>query len=87
MSAPSPDEDRDLLLYGYDACPFCRKVYRAVDRLELDVPRADTRLDPDAAASLRELTGGSQVPCLVIDGAPLLESDDIVAWLERYAAR
>lgn len=86
-SAPSPDRDRELLLYGYDACPYCQKVFRAVTRLELDVPRADTRLDPDAASTLRGLTGGTQVPCLVIDGEALLESDDIVAWLEAYAAR
>lgn len=84
---PAPDQDRDLLLYGYSSCPYCRKVYRRLDALGLDVPRANTRKDREAANALRSLTGKNQVPCLVIDGQPLLESDDINVWLEAYAAR
>ncbi len=34
-----------------------------------------------AAAKLTELTGETQVPCLVIDGQPLQESAAIVQWL------
>ncbi len=81
---PSPDEPRALLLYKYDSCPFCRRVFRAIDELGLEVGMADTRQDMNAAKELRELTGGTQVPCLVIDGAPLLESADIVEWLTAY---
>jgi glutathione S-transferase len=40
--------------------------------------------DAKAAETLRQLTGKTQVPCLVIDGQPLLESDDIVQWLEDH---
>jgi len=33
-------------------------------------------------------TGGKpQVPCLFIDGKPLYESSDIIAWLEKHPTK
>lgn len=83
-SVPAPDAPRELVLYKYDTCPFCRRVFQAADDLGLELPMRDTRQDAEAARELRALTGGTQVPCLVIDGVPLLESRDIIAWLEAY---
>lgn len=84
---PPPDGlHHTLLLYKYDACPYCRNVARAIDGLGLSVPTADTRQDPQASRALLALTGGTQVPCLVIDGVPLLESADIIAWLQAWQA-
>jgi len=48
------------------------------DRVEL----RDTRKDPANRQALIGLTGGTQVPCLVIDGKPMLESSDIIRWME-----
>ena len=87
QQVPSPDQDREIVLYKYDACPFCRRVQGDIARLGLDVPMRDTRLDPQARQDLQARTGKTQVPCLFIDGEPLLESADISAWLNRYAAR
>jgi glutaredoxin len=84
-AVPDPVPPRALRLYHFDACPYCVKVRRAAARLGVDLPLADTRQDPAALRALREATGGTQVPCLFIDGVPLLESDDIVDWLEAYA--
>lgn len=85
--APSPDTERELVLYKYDTCPYCVRVMRAVDRLGLEVAYRDTRRDAGAREELFEKTGRTQVPCLFIDGEPLFESADIVAWLEAYARR
>lgn len=82
---PSPGLPRALVLYKYDACPYCFRVMRGLARLGLSVPMRDTRQDPSARAELVAATGGTQVPCLFIDGQPLLESADILAWLEAYA--
>lgn len=82
---PPPDQPRRFVLYHFDACPYCVKVRRAAARLGLELPLADTRRDPAAARALRAATGGTQVPCLFIDDVPLLESDDIVDYLEAYA--
>ena len=81
---PSPDQPRSLALYKYDACPYCRRVQQALQGMEVAVTMRDTLKDTEASRELRALTGGSQVPCLVIDGVPLLESLDIIAWLQTY---
>lgn len=75
----------ELLLYKFDSCPYARRVMRCIDELGLEVERRDTRTDIEAMRSLRDLTGRTQVPCLVIDGEPMLESADIVRWLRQKA--
>ena len=72
-----------LLLYKFDSCPYCRRVQRALDQLDLDVELRDTRENPEHRRELRQRTGRTQVPCLFIDGEPMFESADINAWLQR----
>ncbi len=71
-----------LELYKFDTCPYCRRVFDVIDRLGLEIPRRDIRTDPEALATLIQVGGKRQVPCLFIDGKPLYESGDIIAWLE-----
>ena len=75
-----------LVLYKYDACPFCRYVKSALIDLQLTIETSDTRRDPKARRELIENGGKSQVPCLFIDGKLLYESRDIIQYLRRYAA-
>lgn len=35
--------------------------------------------------TMRDMGGKRQVPCLFIDGKPLYESSDIIAWFEQNA--
>lgn len=86
LGVPEPTGARDLVLYKFDACPYCARVQRSVAQLGLPVPMRDTRADPAARQELSRRTGRSQVPCLFIDGQPLFESRDIISWLEAYAA-
>lgn len=72
----------ELVLYKYDSCPFCYRVQSWLDGRDVPIKYRDTRMDPDARQELVDLTGRSQVPCLVIDGEPMLESGDILAWLQ-----
>ena len=84
-SVPPPDRERKLELYKYDSCGYCALVLRALQRMpEVQVTLYDTIRDPLASARLRQATGRTQVPCLFVDGQPLLESADIVRWLEAY---
>ena len=87
VSAPPPRTEHVLALYKYDACPYCRRVQRVLDTLDLHVEMRDTRLNPQHRQDLLQRTGRTQVPCLFIDGEPMFESEDIVDWLEDYAAR
>lgn len=88
-TVPAPDRDRALALFEYPSCPYCQRVMRRLGPLGLTdaVKLRDVHADQGAMAELVAATGRTQVPCLVIDGVPLLESADIVDWLEAYAAR
>ncbi|GEM_PF-1062858 len=74
----------ELVLYKYDACPYCHRVQSWLDGRDVPVVFRDTRQDPQAREELLALTGRTQVPCLVIDGTPMFESDDIVDWLQDH---
>ncbi len=85
---PSPDQDRELVLYQSGYCPFCRRVTEVLDTIgdAVTVEIRDTMV-PENRRALAALTGRTQIPCLVIDGEALFESLDINAWLEAYADR
>ncbi|MCM8530728.1 MAG: glutathione S-transferase N-terminal domain-containing protein [Lentisphaeraceae bacterium] len=72
----------ELVLYQSDWCPFCRKVTSYLKSKNIEISIVDPSDDPQAAKELMDMTGRRQVPCLSIDGTPLLESDDIVQWFE-----
>jgi glutaredoxin len=74
-----------LELYHMEGCPYCAKVRKAIDQqgIRSQIKYHDVDQDPKAAAKLEEMTGDEQVPCLVIDGQPMLESDDIIDWLKE----
>ncbi|MCK5686071.1 glutathione S-transferase N-terminal domain-containing protein [bacterium] len=71
-----------LKLYYYIACPFCRMVVNYLKNKDFDVEYADTRENRELRKELVSIGGSSQVPCLLIDGVPLYESNDIIQWFE-----
>jgi glutaredoxin len=79
-------EELDLELFKKDRCPFCQRVFRTLERLEVPVRLRDIRQDPDALKQLVEVGGKKQVPCLFVNGKPLYESADIVRFLEQKFA-
>jgi|GEM_PF-790944 len=76
----------ELALYAYDSCGFCQRVFRTVGQLGIEVELRNTMRDPKHRRDLVEATGRGTVPCLFIDGEPMHESSDIVAWLNARAA-
>ena len=77
-----PRPMRELVLYEFEACPFCRKVREALTRLDLDAeirpcPRGGRRFRPELVAR----GGKAQFPYLVDPnaGLELYESNDIKA--------
>lgn len=73
----------DLVLYYYEECPYCQKVLRFLKDSQISVTLKNTRTDSKAREELMKIGGKSQVPCLVINGKPLYESVDIIAWLKE----
>lgn len=87
----SGDKQGALSLYGYPQCPFCARVLRAIEELDLDVPLRNTMQDPSFRAAVVEATGRGTVPVLRIEGADgnvewLPESADIIRYLVAHYA-
>ena len=73
-----------LELYKMDTCPFCRKVMNEIDRQgRNDIEMHDINRNPEDRETLIRVGGMLQVPFLFIDGKPMYESGDIVAWLRE----
>ena len=73
-------------LYIMSTCPYCRKVLLFMKQQGIELPLRDITAEPEARDTLERIGGKVQVPCLFIDGAPLYESDDIIAYLSRTFA-
>ena len=73
-----------LQLYHRWHCPYSKRVRDFIDQQKLGerIEFIEIGEVKGAEAKLDELTGGSQVPCLVINGKPMLESSEIVQWLQ-----
>lgn len=80
--------DPGLELYELKSCPYCAKVRRALDDLDLEYESHTVPASRKNRSRVQQLSGQSGVPVLVdpnngIEGMP--ESDDIVDYLyEEY---
>lgn len=78
----------ELKLYMFETCPFCRKVLNEIESSgRTDVELHNIHKSELDRMELISVGGKQQVPCLFIDGKPMYESDDIVAWLRANPQR
>lgn len=75
----------DVVLYSMATCPFCLKVIAFMKKHDIDVPIKDTLVNHAYRQELLNIGGKTQVPCLVIDGKALYESEDIIVWLKEHS--
>lgn len=73
----------DLVLYYMPTCPFCQKVLGFMKKNDIEVTLKDTLSNESFRQELMKIGGKTQVPCLVIDGKPLYESEDIIIWFKE----
>ena len=75
----------DIQLYHRWHCPYSARVRDFVEahRLTERIDYVELSEVPGSEAKLADLTGSSQVPCLVVDGEPKQESAEIVRWLDQ----
>ncbi|MFW6436127.1 MAG: glutaredoxin family protein [Halococcoides sp.] len=76
----------EIELYELPGCPYCAKVKRTLDALDLEYDTVQVPANHGDRDAVEALTGQTGVPVLVdeahdVDGLP--ESDDIVAYLEE----
>ncbi len=79
----TPRMRRRITLYHFERCPYCRTVRTFMDQHGIDIPQKDILTDPDAYQELLATGGRAQVPCLLVDGQALYESEEIIRWLQN----
>ncbi len=74
-----------LVLYNFEASPYCRKVREALCALDLDCHIKNVARGSQRRPELVQAGGKMMVPYLIDanTGTQMYESDDIVAYLER----
>ena len=74
-------------LFVKSNCGFSRKAMLARENLHLqnELPLKNVTEDPKAREDLVRLSGKDQAPCLMIEGNPIQESDEIVRYLVNCA--
>lgn len=70
----------NMVLYYKPTCPFCHKVLAYMEEEDIAMAMRNV-LEPGVKDELIRIGGKGQVPCLVVDGKPLYESDDIIRFL------
>ena len=73
---------KDLVLYYNAACPYCAKVLNFMKKNDITLTLKNTS-DFNTRQELVTIGGKGQVPCLLIDGKAMYESDDIINYLEE----
>lgn len=78
---------RTLELYYLPTCPYCAKVRSFIEREGIkNIAEHDITNGEELKELLRINHGNRQVPCLVVNGEPMLESDDIIEFLAELKA-
>ena len=77
-------EKTSIKLYTGSYCPFCRRVKKELDRLELDYEAVNA--DADGRDEVIRLSGQRAIPILTIGDEVLVDSSYIIRELRsRYA--
>jgi glutaredoxin 3 len=50
----------------------------------IEIPMKNIADSSEFRKDLLSIAGSSQTPCLVIDGKPMHESEDIIKWFKDY---
>ena len=72
-----------MTLYHFIGCPYCARVRDFLSTEGITVPMKDIHANPIYQEELIKIGGKKQVPCLVIDGKALYESQDIIDWFKQ----
>ena len=78
MAQPRVQEAR-IKLYTGDYCPYCRRVKKELDRLNL--PYVEVYADGDGREEVIRLSGQRAIPILTINDEVLVDSSHIISEL------
>lgn len=73
----------NLILFYKPSCPYCKKVLATINTAAKGIQLKNIQSDQRAIQDLIRIGGKRQIPCLLIDGKPLYESQAIIEWLSQ----
>jgi glutaredoxin 3 len=75
----------NLILFHRWHCPYSKRVRDFIEenQLQFQINFHEIEEEVQAREKLVRLTGGQQVPCLVINGRPKLQTEKIIEWLKK----
>ncbi len=74
-----------LQLYYFNECPFCRRVLKVINNLNISkIELCNVHENPKHAEYHFNKTNRNTVPCLYINEVPLFESLDIIDWINQH---
>ena len=83
--ADSAAQNEQITLYTGEYCPYCRRVKKELDRL--DVGYESVNADADGRQTVVQLSGQRAIPILTIGDEVLVDSTHIIRELrKRYAS-
>jgi len=77
----SDNDSPKLCLYYLPWCPYSHTVLSYLEKIHKTIPLKNLQKDPEGRQELLSLGGKTQVPCLIIDGQALYESEAILQWI------
>lgn len=84
MTLDTIREQTSIKLYTGSYCPYCRRVKKELDRLEVGYESVNA--DEDGRQEVIRLSGQRAIPILTIDDEVLVDSSNIIRELrKRYA--
>ena len=70
-----------IKFYTGDYCPYCRRVKKELDRLNLEYEAINA--DADGRTEVMELSGQRKIPIMTIDGEVFVDSSYIIRELRK----
>ena len=84
MSTAQEEIPQDIRLYTGEYCPYCRRVKKELDRLDLQYDSVNA--DEDGRQTVIKLSGQRAIPVLTIGDEVLVDSSYIIRELrKRYS--
>lgn len=74
-------QEESIKLYTGDYCPYCRRVKKELERLDLDYEQVNA--DNDGRGEVMQLSGQRAIPIMTIGEEILVDSTHIVRELRR----
>lgn len=73
-----------IKLYQFESCPFCAKVRKKLNKLDLEYEKIEVPKDKSKRTTIKELSGQLKVPVLQdSDGTVVNDSSQINDYLEE----